>query len=179
MAKRLSLSGLNLNFKEIADLFNIRKESLIFYYSSKNPNFNGIFVGYTKKEIEDELNYNLNEIEKDACLNLLASIEAIFRIDYAIRCERKRKETISRKFRELFNEYQHRMPLEESLLETWKEHFPDKKHIISELKGAFKYRHWLAHGRYWELKAERKDYDFFELYLLSLELKNELPLLYI
>ena len=38
-----------------------------------------------------------------------------------------------------------------------------------DLKGAFKFRHWLAHGRYWDPNLGRKKYDFQSLYALAEE----------
>lgn len=42
----------------------------------------------------------------------------------------------------------------DSLLDIWKfnqSDFDDRR-IVSELKSAFHFRHWLAHGRYWPQK---------------------------
>jgi hypothetical protein len=50
-------------------------------------------------------------------------------------------------------------------LDLWKQEFPTQKLLLGELKGALNYRHWLAHGRYWEPKLGRK-YDYESLYLL-------------
>jgi hypothetical protein len=38
--------------------------------------------------------------------------------------------------------------------------------IIGELRGAFKFRHWLAHGRYWKPKFGRR-YDFNDIYTIA------------
>lgn len=48
---------------------------------------------------------------------------------------------------------------------------PQYKGFISELITAFKYRHWLAHGRYWEPKLGRI-YDYYSLYDLAYEMEN-------
>ena len=53
--------------------------------------------------------------------------------------------------------------------DEWKKVAGIKASTISFLKDAFKYRHWLAHGRYWTLKAGKKRYDFYELYNLAAE----------
>jgi hypothetical protein len=170
MADKLSKSNQHLDKDDIAEMFLYRKKSLVLFFSEQNPDFYNTFIGLTSKELREELAYHLSEIEKDACLNLLASIEAIFRLDYAIRCEEKDKAKISRKFRSLFADYQYRIPLEEEIFEEWKKVAGIKNSTIAFLKGAFKYRHWLAHGRYWTLKAGKKQYDFYELYKLATEL---------
>ncbi len=176
MANRiLSKSNQQLNFEEIAEIYNYRENSLKLYFSENNVDYFELFVGFTSEEVGEELKYQISEAEKDACLNLLASIEALFRLDYAIRCEEKDKTEISRKFRQLFSEYEFRIPLEEIIFEEWKESGLIKTSTISDLKGAFKYRHWLAHGRYWTLKAGRQKFDFYDLYNLALEV-NVFPL---
>jgi hypothetical protein len=171
MAK-LSKSKQHLDFEDIANMFFFREKSLKLFFSNKNPEYLSSFIGYTPNEVFEELNYQISEIERDACLNLLAAIEALFRLDYAIRCEEKDKAELSKRFRELFAEYQYRLPLEDSLFEVWKDELSIKSSIISNLKSAFKYRHWLAHGRYWTLKAGRPKYDFYDLYLLALEVEK-------
>ena len=165
MAKRISKSNENLSFDDVADIYNYRENSLRLYFSDKNPNFLENFVGYTKEEINEELEIQLSEVEKDACLTILACVEAKFRIDYIIRCEKRYKDEISRKFREIFIEYEYRVSLEESILNEWKNLPQISSSIISDIKGAFKYRHWLAHGRYWTYKSTK--YDFYGIYNLA------------
>ena len=172
MADRLSKSNKHLNKDDIAEMFEYREKSLKIFFSNLNPEYNSIFIGLTQKELKKELEYHLSEVEKDACLNLLASIEAIFRLDYAIRCEEKDKADISRKFRLLFAQNQYWIPLEEGIFDEWKKVSGIKPTTISNLKGVFKYRHWLAHGRYWTLKAGKEKYDFYELYQLATELDS-------
>lgn len=99
----------------------------------------------------------------------------MFRVDYSIRCEKKDKETISRNFRVLYRKYENRVSLEDDIFEIWKNELQANTFLISNLKSVFKYRHWLAHGRYWTLKAGKPQYDFSELYILALQLNN-LPL---
>lgn len=172
MADRLSKSNQHLDKDDIAEMFSYREKSIKIFFSNHNPDYSSTFVGFSQPELEEELNYHLAEIERDACLNLLAAIEAIFRLDYAIRCEERDKADISRKFRALFSEYQYWLPLEDGIFEEWKKVSGIKTSTISFLKGAFKYRHWLAHGRYWTLKAGKQKYDFYELYNLATELDN-------
>jgi hypothetical protein len=169
---KLSKSNQHLDFEDIANMYSFREKSLKLFFSNNSPEYFSSFVGYTPREILEELQYQISEAERDACLNLLAAIEALFRLDYAIRCEEKDKAEISRRFRELFSEHQYRLPLEDGIFEEWKNELTVKSSVISYLKGAFKYRHWLAHGRYWTLKAGRQKYDFYELYTLAIEVNN-------
>jgi len=47
--------------------------------------------------------------------------------------------------------------------------------MIGELRGAFKFRHWLAHGSYWPPKLGRR-YDFTFVYSLADDVLNAFPL---
>ena len=147
----------------MAGIYNFRENSLRLYFSNKNPNFIENFIGFTDQEIVEEMQIQLSEVEKDASLTILACVEAKFWIDYIIRCEKRYKDVISKKFREIFIEY--RVSLEENILEEWKNLPEVGSSIISEIKGAFKYRQWLAHGRYWTYKSTK--FDFYGLYTLA------------
>lgn len=68
--------------------------------------------------------------------------------------------------REIYQMKGSRASLEDDILRLWKEDFPEYKRLISEVITAFKYRHWLAHGRYWEPKLGRI-YDYYSLYDLA------------
>lgn len=168
-----------LGFETIAEIYHYRKESLFLYFSRQNPDFHSTFVGLTENELEEKYHFQIEEIENDACFNTLAAIEASFRIDFALRFEKRDKAPLSKRFRTLvkgyFSEAPYQVPLRDVILEEWKKEHAVPKHLIPALKDAFLYRHWLAHGRHWPLKAGRNKYDFGYLYELALQVKA-LPL---
>ena len=137
----------------INEMFIERQEALRLFYQH--------LPYQNRSEIQKKLNHHLEELEKDASLNLLAFIEASFRLDYQIRCKKRLKDEISQKLRTYHKVYESKLPLE-ILFDEWKKSLNIPPNIISSLKGAFKYRHWLAHGRYWKYKGEQ--YDFYKLY---------------
>ena len=61
--------------------------------------------------------------------------------------------------------------LEKDILILWKEEYPQYKNLISKIITAFKYRHWLAHGRSWKPKLGRV-YDYYSLYKLAYDMEN-------
>lgn len=175
MAKRLSASTENLTFKEIATTHNYRVNSLRLYFSPSNPTYEQTFFGLTTDEVSRELEVQILEVERDTCLNILAATEAMFRVDYSLRCTGRKKDDLSRKFRSIYTHKGEKVSLEETIFAEWKNylevhHSESKKRIISELISAFKYRHWLAHGRYWTLKANR--YDSYNLFSLVKQLPD-------
>lgn len=87
---------------------------------------------------------------------LLASCEALLRVDFWERVDRVKKEPrpVRVRFKRLADEHAERVPLE-SILDVWRDHVgrPDRFAAFQEY---LRVRHWLAHGRYWSLKTARR-----------------------
>jgi hypothetical protein len=119
------------------------------------------------------LGERLDEADLTSSLTVLAAVEAAFRIDYLQRCDRRGKDPLSRAFRKINQTQRKRVSLEDEIFTAWVDNFPGTPKIIGDLRGAFKFRHWLAHGRYWTPKFPRYDFNsVFELAELAL---NRLP----
>jgi hypothetical protein len=134
------------------------------------------FIGYSAQEVQQEQNLRLDELDKNSVFCLLAAMEASFRIDFYLRCYDRKKDDLSRHFRTIYKEKGDKISLEEDVLEAWKIHLPAAKSLLSEMKGAFRYRHWLAHGRYWTPRLGKK-YDFSSVYLLAQAIDQNFHLL--
>lgn len=149
--------------------------SLRLYFSQASAEYSRRFAAYKESEVTSELEIRLNEHELITTFSILSSLEAAFRIDYLQRCYRKKKDPLSRGFRELHRRKGSRVSLEDEILNSWKccSSAPDK--LIGDLKGAFKFRHWLAHGRYWEPKLGQK-YDYESVYVLAVTVFSSFPL---
>ncbi|MYA22672.1 MAG: hypothetical protein F4Z30_07755 [Gemmatimonadetes bacterium] len=106
-------------------------------------------------------------------MSILAALEAAFRMDFLQRCYKRQKDSLSRSFRTLYQDKGQYVPLGDIFLQ-WKSHSTVPRSIISELEQAFKYRHWLAHGRYWTLKIGR-EYDYDDIYTLAESIYNSFP----
>lgn len=178
MSERVSFSKLNLNLQEIAEHHSDLADALRDYYgfSGAGLAFNKKFIGYTRQELVEEFKKRIEELEKTSSLSLLSSLEASLIIDYLSRCYGKKKDPLSRDLRVLHKSKAQRASLEQDILTIWKKHHLDFHPLISELIGAFKYRHWLAHGRYWKPKLGRK-YDYQYTYSLAIQLYGSLPLM--
>jgi hypothetical protein len=139
--------------------------SLRFYYTESCPDFVVRCFGYTDIEVADELGDHLEETELRSSLALLTRIEAALRIDFETRCKRRKRDKLTREFRKLRSKRQDRVRLDE-LLEIWKSEHPQLSPLIKDLSGAFRFRHWLAHGRYWTPKLGRK-YDYTTVLIIT------------
>ncbi len=174
--KSPSMSGHHLRLHEILDYHETSLMSLRAWYQA-------ILVGnwlptkwsqMTVSQLIQDRDKNVQELNQSVSLTL-AAMEASFRIDYHQRVSRRKpKHELTTAFRKLAGE-KDRVSLEEDILELWKQHYPDDAQILSEFNGALKYRHWLAHGRYWVPKLGKK-YDYYSLSILAERIYVNLPL---
>src|SRR3546814_5171461 len=111
----------------------------------------------------------LEELDATSCLGVLTSVEAAVRVDYLSRVYARKKDPLSLAIREIYKERENAARLEDDLLRAWRDSGVVGKALIGELIGAFKYRHWLAHGRYCSPKFGRI-YDYVTVYGLAEEL---------
>lgn len=175
MLERVSFSNKNLELTDVSTHHIDLENSLRLYFSSYNSNYSLRFNGYQQQEVDDEFLSRIEELDKTSALSTLSSLEAAFRIDYLVRCYNKKEDKISRRFRDIHSDKGNRIRLEDELLKIWKEEMPARKTLFSELIGALKYRHWLAHGRYWVPKLGKK-YDYYSVYVLATRIYSEIPL---
>ncbi len=175
MVKRISLSNDHLGLDDISIHHSDSESSLKLYFTHKWKDYEKRFDGYTAEDLISELRIRIDELNHTSSLSLLSAIEAAFRIDYLQRNYKKRKDPLSRDFRAIYRQKNLRASLEEDIFDTWKANANGASQIISDLKGAFKYRHWLAHGRYWEPKFGRPRYDYDTVYEMTEIVFNSFP----
>lgn len=176
MADKISLSGEEMTLTSADEHYRDVEKSLRQYFSSASPDYAVRFTTYTPNEVVEELNQRLAEAELAASFTLLASVEAAFRIDFLQRCYRRDKAEISRRFRELNRRRSARIKLDEDIFNGWESDVNALRPVITRLKAAFKFRHWLAHGRYWTPKFGRQ-LDYLYLYQLADDVFLNFPFL--
>jgi len=179
MAKRITLRQKTLSITEVAEYHRDVESSLQLYFTRNNPRFVARFAGYMLSEVANELAERLIETDLRSALAIMVRIEATFRIDYLQRCNSKGADDLSIAFRKLRRKYgaKHaRVPLEQGILEAWRAVYPGTSTLIGELSRAFRFRHWLAHGRYFTPKLARK-YDYQSVYILATSVLENLPLI--
>jgi hypothetical protein len=158
----------------IAEYHNDVDSSLRLYFSEVSPSFSTRFFGLRPEEIQTELTARLEETDQRSAFFILTSLEAAFRIDYEYRCQKRMRDDLSRSFRAIYKRRKTRVSLDEEILGAWIEASPGLRRLIGELRGAFRFRHWLAHGSYWVPKLGRK-YDFNFVYALADDVLNAFP----
>ena len=174
MSRRIGFAASYPELEDIVDHYEVSVKSMTLLYSRLNPGFVNEFQYYSQDEIERERDDRLEEIDASAALTLLASIEASFRVDYLKRCYLRRKDPLSREFRLLYKRKGRIVSLEGELLDGWRRHSNVRQSLLGDIQGAFKYRHWLAHGRYWVPRLSRR-YDFSNVFSLAHEVDELFP----
>jgi hypothetical protein len=175
VAKKVSFSNEKLELVEIANYYSDSEQSFKMYYLNNNHALEERFFGYSREDLANELRSRIEELNHTSSLTLLATLEAAFRIDYLQRNYKKKRDPLSRSFRNLFKTKNSKASLEDDILEAWKSNAHGTSKIIGDLKGALKYRHWLAHGRYWTPKMGRQNYDYATVYELVETVLNSFP----
>jgi hypothetical protein len=166
-----------ISLVDIAEHQKDAEASLRLFFSSVNPSYNARFVSYLPSEVTEELAGRISETDMRSALVVMARVEAAFRDDYKLRRNAKMSDAISIVFRKIAKKCGDKEPrLSEDIWETWRQQSdnPQQRMLISKLRSVFKFRHWLAHGRHWQVGTT---YDFQDIYLLADNVFVEFPLL--
>lgn len=151
---------------EIAEYHNDTVDALTFFlqalWEQKDPRL----VGYSLAEFRDLLQNRIRETDFRSSFAILAAIEAALRNDYEFRATKRRKDALSRAFREVYRKKPKKVRFDDDLLDLWVQHYPGLRIVVGQLRGAWDFRNWLAHGRSWERPVHGK-FDFFNIYTLA------------
>ena len=121
----------------------------------------------------EEINEFFNELDYLTMLDLLAATEAVIRVDFLHRVYNRKKDDLSRQFRQIYQQKGNMVSLDPDILDIWKEFDPAAKRKVSDFKSALNLRHWLAHGRYWTPKLG-KDYSPNDVYDIAYNLLEDI-----
>jgi hypothetical protein len=163
-----------LKLEELAAYHEDIVASLRLYFSPSAPTFAARFVGRKPEEVNREVALRLDESDVRSTFFVLTSLEASFRVDFDLRCRKRLKDDLSVYFREIEKTRTDAVRLDEDILEGWKRHTSAPAGLIGDLRGAFRFRHWLAHGRYWIPKLGCK-YDFAYVHLIATSIISKFP----
>lgn len=175
--KRVSLSGDEKTIGDIWDWFglqqqlsNVKKLDIKQQVQSNQFDAGSRFNGMTLEDI-DGFFYELHAV---TMLDLMAAAEAAIRVDYLTRVYDRKKSKLSRRFRDLYKKSGGRVSLIDDILAMWKDCEPGTRRQVKEFKTAWGFRHWLAHGRYWDPKIGRRyaPADIFDIAYNLLDVMN-------
>jgi len=178
--KLFSPSNQHQSFSDIKRIFEERKKAIRHFCECDDVSYWLEFSPKTAEElVEKFLADHLLEAEYDACLTLFGAIEAAFRMDLFVRHKKRGKDPRSKAVRQMLKNvprggFDKDIDLDKifGLLAT-DPSVSNSKQTINLLVVFFKYRNWLAHGRYWVLEklGILKPPTFDEIYQLAEEIK--------
>lgn len=106
------------------------------------------FAGMPINEIDKYLQSEIDEHSLIYSFKMIATTEALLRIDYDRRVKNKHKDSLSREFRDINKHYPNKVSLDDHIIDLWIKYYPPSKIYFSEFRRILKERHWIAHGRY-------------------------------
>ena len=112
------------------------------------------FIGLTRGEVEEFFDAQRGHLELLTMFDLLATTGAILRREFKDRVAARRKDGLSRRFREIHKASGDKLRLDEDILAAMQGEGV-APNVIAAFRGALKLRHWLAHGRHWHPKLGR------------------------
>jgi hypothetical protein len=110
-----------------------------------------------RAEVDQSFEAQRNQLELLTMLGLLTTTEAVLRVDYKSRGEKRLRDPLSKEYRRLQQNRGENVRLDEDLLTALKDEVKPPS-AVGDFRGALKLRHWLAHGRWWTPKLGR-DYS--------------------
>lgn len=111
----------------------------------------GRFVGCTPGEVEEFFDGQRGQLELLTMFEILATTEAVLRIEVRSRVTGRKKDPLSRRFRNLHKAKGDRIRLDEDILTAMKDEGVSAS-AVAAFRSTLKLRHWLAHGRHWTPK---------------------------
>jgi hypothetical protein len=109
------------------------------------------FFGLTIPDLQARLAHDREELDRWALLVVVASFEATLRSDARARIDARTKDVMRKPLRDLFEEHDPRVRLEDILV-LWEGRAPVGGKHKQAIRALLKHRHWLAHGRHWTNK---------------------------
>jgi hypothetical protein len=132
------------------------------------------FIGLTRTEAEEFFDQQRGRLEMLTMFEILATAEAILRIDFKARVTARTKDGLSRRFRKIHKARGGKIRLDEDILVAMKEEGVSAN-AVSAFRGTLKLRHWLAHGRHWHPKV-RRGYAPNDVFDIAKALIDSIPL---
>jgi hypothetical protein len=112
------------------------------------------FIGLGPREVVEFFDEQAGYLELLVMFELLATTEAILRIEFDARVKGRRKDSLSRRFRDAYKLRGERIRLDQDILAALKDAGVGSR-IVAAFRGTLRLRDWLAHGRHWHPRLGR------------------------
>ena len=159
---------------DIALYHAMAENSLRLYHSTSNPAYATAFANMTQSEINFQLGRFVEETEVLSILIIIARLEAAFRLDMRHRFFSKNPDNLSTALRRLYKRKPRSAKLDNDIFPIWRDHLDGPgRQVLSKFKGMLKYRHWIAHGRYWHFSP---NHSYTDAYILATTILTQFDL---
>lgn len=179
MASPISRSGQHQNLQVVHAYYGDTRSAIQSFYQNAHHN-PARFASYSSPEISQELSERLEELDRTCCLSIVTCIEAAFQLDFDRRVQARKKDPLSVACKHIHTNVTRkpgaRISLEKHILKAWRSDGNLSHKFLHDLGQVLLYRHWLAHGRYWNPKLFQI-YDYQTVYLLADSLFKQVPTL--
>lgn len=165
MGDRVSFSTQEQSLEDIANHHADVQAGIFEFFAGSSQ---ALLDRYADAKVDEVRDRSLAELSFTSSLSVLSSVEAAIRLDYLRRVYDRLRDPLSKSMKDLHKDKANKARLEDDLLVLWREKTDISVVLLGELVGAFKYRHWLAHGRYWTPKLGRR-YDYETVYGIAQE----------
>jgi hypothetical protein len=165
MVERVSFSAKEQSLEDIAFHHSDVLAGIFQFFSGQSAAF---MERYADARLDDVREKSIAELNFTSSLSVLSSVEAAIRVDYLQRVYGRWRDPLSREMKVLYQEKANKARLEDELIGLWRSCTGVSSALLGEVIGAIKYRHWLAHGRYWTPKLGRR-YDYETVYDIAQE----------
>jgi hypothetical protein len=143
--------------KHVWDYFSQMETALEFARNSAlTAGEHSPYAAWTDDEVDAHFGRLAHELHQWIVLMLAASFEALFHLDFTARVRKRLKDPVTKGMRRLSTlakRHKHRRIELDQVLDVWNEMQPSARNAIGEFRQLMEYRHWLAHGRYWNQKS--------------------------
>lgn len=167
----------NRTLNEIKTYYDKVSDALSCTYSTEtNNNYYEMFLGMTNDEVAAERMMLTKELSMEGSFELLAYLENRFRTDCYIRCKKRYKDELSKKFQKAYqnaHKIQYKIGLLDVIIDGWKEvlvkdhpHDSNIVNLVNGIKDMFQFRNWMAHGRYWSFPYNIGRHDFDTIWIM-------------
>lgn len=128
------------------------KQQTLDSLANPHTTINPIFEFKSYDEINQIFEETYNETETLTCFNLVASAEANIKMFFFTK---NRKNRLGRELHKVKRSKKNKAKLHDDILKLIASNEPHLKKPIYRFGELLAFRHWIAHGRYWERKGKK------------------------
>ena len=174
----LTINDANEWFSHQSTAISMLKEKIVLCI--KEQSWNDIPESFSLLSL-DEANRKIefNEIELDliSSFQLISAAEGRLKYDYQLKLNKSSLTPLLKDFKYIYKNKKSEMryiDIDTDILTIWKKHYPSQNlsNLIGDFKRLMSFRHWIAHGRFWEPNRLGRNIRQFHPDLVTKEIED-------